>query len=192
MLSTALVPPAPVLEQLQVLAARLSAIGITPVAPAELYVLLARFGNLTPDQVPGLAAALADGLAGTPMAVVGFEPPRLLESGDVVVALDGEVDDATALARAVPKIAERQRLYVDRRIFRPEIVIARVDPSGGRPLLAERVALAGSRWTSDLWLAEGVSLLRTRWVRGADVSEEARYIPIEPGSTDRAGQDART
>lgn len=188
MLSTALLPPEAVLEQLRVLGARLSAIGITPVAPAEMYVLLARFGNLTPDQVPCLADALATGLAGTPVATVGFQPPRLLGSGDVVVPLDGDVDLVTGLARSVPKIAEGQRLYVDRRIFRAEIVIARVDPSSGRPLLAERVTLAGTRWASDLWLAEGVSLLRTRWVRGADVSEEARYIPIQPAA---AGQDAR-
>lgn len=189
MLSTALLPPEAVLEQLRVLAARLSAIGITPVAPEEMYVLLARFGNLTPDQVPGLADALATGLAGTQVATLGFEPPRLLSSGDVAVPLNGEVDTVLALARAVPKIAERERLYVDRRVFRPEIVIARVDPSAGRPLLAERVTLAGTRWASDLWLAEGVSLVRTRWVRGADVSEEARYIPIEP---DPAGHEART
>lgn len=180
MVSTALLPPEAVLEQLSVLAARLSAIGIAPVGPEEMHVLLARFGNLTPDQIPTLADVLADGLAGTPVATVGFEPPRLLETGDVVVPLNGEVDVVTGVARAVPKIAERQRLYVDRRVFRPEIVVARVDPAGGRPLLAERVTLAGARWASDLWLAEGVSLLRTRWVRGADVSEEARYIPIQP------------
>lgn len=188
MLSTALVPPDAVLEQLSVLAARLSAIGITPLGRQEMYVLLARFGNLTADQVPTLADTLAAGLADAPVATVGFEPPRLLDSGEVVVPLDGEVEVVTELARTVPTIAERRRLYVDRRIFRPEIVIARVDPNSGRPLLAGRVALAGARWGSDLWLAEGVSLIRTRWVAGADVSEEARFVPIGQGP---AGQAAR-
>lgn len=178
MMSTAVVPPEGVLEQLCVLGASLSAIGISPVPPEEMYVLLARFGNLTEDQVPRLADALANGLADSPVATVGFAPPRLVDGQDVFVELTGEVDVVAGLARVVPKIAEKVRLYVDRRIFRPGIVVASVDPADGRPLVAERVTYAGARWASDPWLAEGVSLVRTRWVRGADVSEEVRFIPI--------------
>ena len=106
MINAAFLPPQPVVEELRELTGRLSVLGMTPVPPDQLYVLITRFGNLTEDVVLKLGQAMADHLAGVQRAAVSFGAPRMGDGGEVVVSLEGELDLLNDLARAVPMIAD--------------------------------------------------------------------------------------
>ncbi|HWJ80732.1 MAG TPA: hypothetical protein VNS55_00740 [Nocardioides sp.] len=178
MINAAFLPPQPVVEELRELTGRLSVLGMTPVPPDQLYVLITRFGNLTEDVVLKLGQAMADHLAGVQRAAVSFGAPRMGDGGEVVVSLEGELDLLNDLARAVPMIAEHRRLYVDRRVFRPQLVVATtgLDPSS---LLVERLLSGSARWSSQVWETDGISLMRTRWHAGKDRSEEFLFVPLD-------------
>lgn len=177
MLSAGFLPSEPVTEELRELTGRLGAMGMAPVPVDHLYVLITRFGNLTEDVGTRLARALLSELGDGPRAQVRFGAPRMSDGGDVVVQLEGDVDTLWDLARAVPMIAEHRRLYVDRRVFRPEIVLARstLNPDSS---LVERLLAGAAHWSSQVWETDGISLMRTRWQAGDDRSEEFLFIPF--------------
>ena len=178
MLCAGFLPSDLVVEDLRELTGRLGSVGMTPVPPDHLYVLITRFGNLTEDIGTKLAHALANGLGDAPRPVVWFGAPRVTDDGDVVVDLRGDVAGLSDLARAVPMIAEQRRLYVDRRVFRPELVVARTGLAPGSPLV-ERMLAGTSSWSSQAWETDGISLMRTRWQSGDDRSEEFLFIPLD-------------
>ena len=177
MLSAGFLPSEPVIEELRELTGRLGVMGMTPVPPDHLYVLITRFGNLTEDVGTRLARALASELADAPRAEVRFGAPRMTESGEVVVGLEGDLETVWDLARAVPMIAEHRRLYVDRRVFRPELVLASSTLDPGSPIV-ERLLAGTAHWSSRVWETDGISLMRTRWQAGDDRSEEFLFIPF--------------
>ena len=179
MLCAAFVPSEEVVADLRGLTGRLAAVGMTPVQTDHLYVLITRFGNLTEEVGNRLAWGLANDLGGARRAVVRFGPPRLTTDGEVVVDLLGEVDELKDLARTVAMIAEHRRLYVDRRVFRPELVVARsgLDPSSP---VVERLLAGAADWSSGTWETDGISLMRTRWHAGDDRSEEFLFVPLDP------------
>lgn len=178
MVCAAFLPPEPVVAELRELSGRLSALGMSAVPPDQLFVLITRFGNLTEDVTFKLARALADQLAEVPRAEVSFGAPRMGAGGEVVVGIEGEVEVLADLARAVPMIAEHRRLYVDRRVFRPELLVATtgLDPSS---VLIERLLSGTARWSGQPWETDGISLMRTRWLSGKDRSEEFLFIPLD-------------
>ena len=177
MLSAGFLPPEPVIEELRDLTGRLGAMGMEPVPADYLYVLITRFGNLTEDVGTRLARALAAELADAPRAEVRFGAPRITEDGEVVVELEGDLETVWDLARAVPMIAEHRRLYVDRRVFRPELLLARSTLAPDSSLV-ERLLAGTTHWSSGLWETDGISLMRTRWQAGDDRSEEFLFIPL--------------
>ena len=177
MMYAALVPPDPVLEELRDLVGKLSRLGVQPVPADRLYLLVARFGNLTEDIGMRLADALDEGLAELPPAVVWFSAPRIEETGDVVVDIHGEVERMLDISRAVPRVAEKMKLYVDRRVFHPELVVGQCAP-GPRTAAVEQHLDGSGDWSSQVWAADGVCLVRTRWQGGEALSEEFAFVAL--------------
>ncbi|HJQ06020.1 MAG TPA: hypothetical protein VJ872_11285 [Nocardioides sp.] len=175
-LRATLVPSAEVREQLRLVCGQLATVGLRPVLPDDLEVVLARFGNVTNDVAETLATALDRGLAALPGCAIALSGPRV-EGRLVVADLRGEVAQVAALAGAVARTAEAARIYVDRRVFRHGIVVAELDQDHHGSAIEQRLGRM-TEWYSSAWLADEVSLIRTAWHGETPVAEPWCAIPL--------------
>lgn len=174
----ALTPPEPVLEDLARAVDRTAAMtGKVPWTPQHTWrIRLCLLGNL------GLAESLVVSRAMAELASYG-EPLNLSLAGSRVhpkdmqpraehlaVGISGDVDDLKTLANAVPTFLKNERLFLDRRAFQPEVIIAHAarEPFDAR---AGAAALAG--YAGPTWQATGLEVLR--FVKGVDASSGVRY-----------------
>jgi 2'-5' RNA ligase len=159
--------------------------GITPIAAEHLNVLVAQFGNLPVDEVPGLTTALAEAmpdLGAAPTLSLGGGSVADERSYQVVVAeVGGDLERLAEVVRDVAIVAATRRLFVDRRRFRPVLPVATLDP-GTAPEAADHVLAALSRFEGSDWTLSGVSLLRGTWVGDekalGPVYEEFEHFPF--------------
>lgn len=178
MLRAAFVPPKEAVLELRVLAGRLSALpGVRPEPPERLDVQIAGLGNVVDGDARRLAEAIVRDVRLMEPPVVRCTGIRLLDSGEVVTDLTGDVETLRSTVRAIGKAAERVNLYVDRRAFRASIVVATVEAQ--RPGSRVAAAVAGaSGWEGSEWSAEEVALLKTRWGAGHPGNEVLGVVPI--------------
>lgn len=183
-LRATLVPSDEVREQLRLVCGQLATVGLRPSLPDDLEVVLARFGNVTNDLAETLLGVLDEGLGGLPGCAIALSGPRI--DGNLVVAdLRGEVDRVAALAGAVARIAEAQRIYVDRRVFRHGIVLAELDEDL-RGSAAEHRLSRLTTWYSSPWYAGEVALVRTGWRGETPIAEPWCSVALSD-----SGQSAR-
>ncbi|TQK69850.1 hypothetical protein [Nocardioides sp. SLBN-35] len=196
MLRAAFVPPTEAVERLRALGGRLAQLpGVLPVETSRVDVPIAALGNVVEHDAGRFAGVLAECLSDLPPVVVrpvGVE----VTGGDVTVFLDGDLATLATVARAVGTAAERVHVYVDRRGFRPAVVIASIAAvRPGSPL--DRM-LSGPDVLGELadadWPVAQVDLIRTRWFGGEARAETAYRIPFgaEAGADGFGGRDFRT
>lgn len=178
MLRAAFVPSEPAVAELRVLAGRLSMLpGVRPEPPERLDVRIAGLGNVVEGDARRLAEAIVRAVQLPAAPVVRFAGVRLLEGGEVVADLAGEVDVLRTTVRAIGKAAERVNLYVDRRAFRAAVVVATVEEQRPGSRVAAAVAGAAS-WEGSEWPAGEVALLRTRWGGTGPANEVLGVVPL--------------
>lgn len=144
--------------------------GVRAVPRPDLRVPITAFGNLLPSDCTRLADKLRAALEGATAPMVRFHGLRFEGGATIMVGMDGEVDPIVDLATFVPEVAETLRLYVDRRRFRTAIELARAEPAASSAQLESALApIAG--WSGSPWSVPGLSLIRTRWLKGENRSE---------------------
>lgn len=186
MLRAAFALPGPVVEDLRRLAGRLAVLpGVRPSQAVGLDIRVAHLGNIVAGDARALAASVAQEFAETATPVLRASGIEVSPQGEVAVVLDGDVDVLRQMSRAVGLAAERVNVYVDRRMFRPAVVVASLDAQ-----------LPGSRVVSSLeaivppvaedWSISELVLVRTRWGASGPAGEVFERVLIGTGS------DART
>lgn len=182
LIRAAIVPPEEAVDELWVATRALRMVpGITAVPADRLDIPITSFGNLVPTDSARLAGKLRAAFEGADAPVVRFRGLRLESDATVALGLDGDIEPLAELARFVPEAAESMRLYVDRRRFRPYLTFATAAPDAPVTLLKPALdALEG--WIGEPWPIQGLSLLRTRWVRGEGASEEYDLIELSASS----------
>lgn len=177
MLRAAFLPPDDALAELRAVVGRLSLLpGVRPEPQEALDVRVAGFGNVVRADVEVLTRALVTRLP-VHAPVVRFAGLSLTEDREVAVGLSGEVDELTAVARAVGTAAESVNLYIDRRRFRPQMVVATVEPQppGSR---VEAVLASLAHWEGSDWAVAGIALAKTRWLAGRTDSQDLGFVPF--------------
>ena len=102
-------------------------------------------------------------------------------SGTVALTLGGDVETLRAMATAVGLAAERINLYVDRRTFRPEVVVASLDEQRpGSRVVAALEAIEPP--AAEDWSIHELVLVRTRWGASGAAAEVFERVPIGTGS----------
>ncbi|MGN6251959.1 MAG: 2'-5' RNA ligase family protein [Marmoricola sp.] len=154
---------------------------VAPLATGQVQISIAAFGNLPTGEVHRLGDRLEDAAAGWPaprVRVAGLDETD--QAGVVAVALGGEVEELREVARGVTRTAEGLGLFVDRRRFRPAVVVARAAPGAGPEAAGSlsRVRAALRECESAPWTVEALSLLRIEHDGGVDRLAEVRRLPL--------------
>lgn len=147
----------------------------------QAYVPIASFGNLTRPESMRLVEALAAAAAQCPaprLSVGGLAETVL--DGEVALALGGDVDGLTQLARGITRSVERLGLFVDRRRFRPALLVATASAGADAESLA-RVTAALSEHAAQAWAVEHLSLLQMGYDLGAARLEEVEQLALATG-----------
>lgn len=189
LIRASLVPPEEAVDELWHATSLLRKVpGVVASPRDELDIPITSFGNLVPQDCARLATKLRSAFEGADAPVVWFKGLRLEDDASIALGLAGDVEPVAELARFVPEVAETMGLYVDRRRFRPRIAFATAAPDA--PVALLQSALAGlAEWTGEPWPVPGLSLLRTRWIRGKSSAEEFDLIELaEPA--DASGRES--
>lgn len=182
MLRAAFALPDPVVEDLRRVAGRLSVLpGVRPSQAVGLDVHVADLGNIVADDARALAGAVGRQFARTASPVLRATGIEVSARGSVALTLGGDVDALREMARAVGLAAERINLYVDRRMFRPAVVVASVgEQRPGSRVVATLEAIEPPA-TGD-WSISELVLVRTRWGASGAALEVFERVPIGTGS----------
>lgn len=188
MLRAAFALPDPVVEDLRRVAGRLSVLpGVRPSQAVGLDVRVADLGNIVAEDARKLAASVEKEFAQATAPVLRVTGVEVASRGSVALTLGGDVEVLRQMARAVSLAAERTNLYVDRRMFRPAVVVASLDEQ--RPGSRVVAALEGIEPPAVAdWSVTELVLVRTRWGAGGAAGEVFERVPIGTGS----GVSART
>jgi len=182
MLRAAFALPDPVVEELRRVAGRLSVLpGVRPSQAVALDVRVADLGNIVEADARALAASVSRQFAQTAAPVLRATGVEVSPRGSVALTLGGDVETLDEMARAVGLAAERINLYVDRRMFRPLVVVASLDQQ--RP--GSRVAAALEAIeppAAEDWSIHELVLVRTRWGASGAAAEVFERVLIGTGS----------
>jgi len=122
------------------------------------------------------------------------EPLRLRLSGSVVspgtgpadtlgVVVEGDVADLTTLANAIPDFVGRgHQLYIDRRAFRPVVVLARVKRAA---FDAEAAKAVLDRYKGPVWTADHVRVVHHTY--RTDEGDRYAEVRTHPFTSGRSG-----
>jgi 2'-5' RNA ligase len=149
-------------------------------SPAEMYLPITAFGNVTRGDSIKLANALRTEAAGWRPPTVSLAGGTALEfPGDesVWVKLDGDVDGLLAIGRGVPLVVQRLGFFVDRRVFRPWLPVATITEHTTAPYL-ERVVEALDHFHGTSWTVDSVFLMRRVPDAPADEFEVMEQMPL--------------
>ena len=166
----------------------LPAAGLVPAAAETVSLRVAKFGNLTAPDAASLAESLAAAAASWPSPVVRVA--RLAVAKDdpfgVTAQLEGDLDALRAIHRNVLEVAERHRLYLDRRSFRGELALGTMEMDDGspvpEPVAGSEVEHRGARWSAD-----HVTLLRSSFAGGGTTFTEYARIDLDVGGAEELG-----
>jgi hypothetical protein len=126
----------------------------------RMHVPIARFGNLALTDVHRLTEAMVD-------QATGWATPRLHLHGGLALEpegdssvwarLAGDVDELGAVVRGVSRVAQGLHLFVDRRVFRPEVRIGTITEHTTETYL-EQLLSALDALESPSWWQASISL----------------------------------
>ena len=152
-----------------------------PAEPSRVFVRGARFGHLTSTDASHLTTAIEAAAARWPAPVVHVGSLDFREEdGTVAACLDGETDALAWIFREVNQVAKGQGFFLDRRSFRSEVVVGRVDvPEGARvpAVVGTSVEHPGSEWR-----ASAISLVRSSHSSSGTRFEELSALPLATGT----------
>lgn len=182
MLRAAFALPEPVVEDLRRVAGRLSVLpGVRPSQAVALDVRVADLGNIVEADARSLAASVSRQFAQTAAPLPRATGVEVSPRGSVALTLGGDVETLRAMATAVGLAAERINLYVDRRSFRPEVVVASLDQQRPGSRVAAALEAIEPPVTED-WSIHELVLVRTRWGAAGGAAEVFERVPIGTGS----------
>lgn len=155
-----------------------------PATPESVFVKIAKFGNVTADVAAELRAELEAAAAEWRAPVLRVSKVAVAEEApyDVTAELEGDVDALRDIYRNVIEVAAQHRFYLDRRNFRPEVVLGQLVVRDGATL-PEAVAGLEVGHSGPWWTAPHLTLLRSSFSGGAGFAEVARI-----GLDDDAGE----
>lgn len=153
------------------------------VPPFRMHVPIAKFGNLALADAIRLSDAMED-------QATGWGSPRLRLSGGLALEpegddsvwarLQGDLDDLGAIVRGVSRVAQGLHLFVDRRVFRPELRLGTINDRTTEPYLGQLLAtleeLDGPPW----WQTNVVLLIPTDLGPHQPPYKLHRDIPLGP------------
>ncbi len=152
---------------------------LAPARPEAVFVRLAAFGNVAAEDAAVLGRAIEAQARAWPAPLVHVSALRVADASpfDVTGQLDGDVDACRDIFLQVNEVARTQRLFLDRRIFRTELVLGSV---GVQDDDAVPDAIAGSEAPHEgpLWSPSHVTLLRTSYVNGGSTFAEVMQVPL--------------
>lgn len=162
----ALIPPAPVAEDVAAVARSVRGSGQQLEAlPADLLHLpLGNFGNVGLADRTALQEALEEEVARWAPMELRFRGGAALEGpGDdsVWARLDGDVELLTAMGNVIPRVVQRLGFLIDRRSFSTRVRIGRITEHTSLEFL-ERLLDRLDGYCGPAWTAHHVSLLRHR------------------------------
>lgn len=161
LLKAAFSPPATARDELRALVTEVShALPALEPVGQDFRLPLTTFGNVTVPDAARLEAVLQEGFGGVDdPPTLRFERPALDASGEVRLAMEGDVEVLVDIARTLPFVAARLDLYVDRRRFWPGLAIGRLGEGVDLDLAAGRVE-RWHHWAGTDWTLDGITLLR--------------------------------
>lgn len=174
--TVAFVPPRPVLDELNKIvdASGWSLGDLDRIAPPEMQLSVAAFGNVTRGDTVNVVSALSRLSADWP------PPPTLRFSGGAAVEwpgdqtvwakLTGGVEALEAVAQSIAPAMLRLGYAVDRRRFRPWMPLGNVTATTELDFL-ERLLAGLDAHQGEPWEATHLSLLRTAFEAGRSGSE---------------------
>jgi 2'-5' RNA ligase len=153
---------------------------LTAIEPADMYLPLTGFGNVTLGDSVKLANVLRAAVATWPRPSLTFAGGAALEfPGDesVWVKIDGDVEALKTIGRGVPQAVQRVGYFVDRRQFRPWLSVGTITETTSAPYL-ERLVAALDEFRGEWWTVEAVSLMK--WLPDAEREEfeEMERMPL--------------
>lgn len=184
-LYAALVPPAPVLVDLDtaVAEADVPAVELARTPAAVRHTTVAHFGNLTRGDARALLDLMRRQLADHSPFELSLGGGAALEwPGDLCawVKYQGEVDRFRALGRDVMTAAQSLRIFVDRRAFRPLLAIGEITEQTTEPTL-QRLLDRLDAYQGPTWTLDSLYVMRTRAAEAGDgvlVHEVFETLPL--------------
>jgi hypothetical protein len=156
---------------------------LTLVPTPAVYAILTKFGNLSAADAIGLADAL------TSRAQEWASPRLRLEGGFVhqpegrtslFTGITGDLDEVRELIRGVAHVAQGLHMFVDRRIFRPEIQLGTANRRTTTAYL-DAVLIELETFESNQWWQNSIALLvPTEDGPGPVPVKVFREIPLGP------------
>ncbi|MBS2939852.1 hypothetical protein KDN32_19095 [Nocardioides sp. J2M5] len=155
-------------------------VSFVPAAPESVFVKIAKFGNVTADVAGELAAELEEAAAGWHAPVLRVSKVVVSEAAPhtVTAELEGDVDALREIYRNVLEVAALHRFYLDRRNFRPEIVLGRLEAPEGAAVPEVLAGLEVDR-SGPWWSADHLSLLRVSFSGGTGFAEYAQIALVD-------------
>jgi len=151
-------------------------------APEDMTLPIAGFGNVTSADAVRLGKALQAAALSTPGATVRLAGGTALEfAGDrnVWARLGGDVDGLSQMSRDVTKVVEQLGFFVDRRRFRPWLCVASVT-AATTPAVLEDVVGALDEFSGEPWTVDHVWLMKAFFASPAAEFEEIGRFPLAP------------
>ena len=156
------------------------------VAPALMHITVAFVGDAPEDQLPTIAAAVAEGARGQRAFEVTLENVgRFPESGAPRVVWLGAGHGALELIRVADRVRHAltaRGVAFDDKPFRPHLTLARVREGADRDALrAIAAAVAGARPPGPRFTAEGVFLLQSELSPKGPKYTPRAAVPFDAG-----------
>lgn len=153
---------------------------LTVATSDAMFVRLARLGNVTSNDVHGLASALGEVAATWPTPVVHVTElgVEITDRQLVITAqLSGDIDGLRDIFRSFHEAAKAQRFFLDRRAFRPEFTVASIDLPAD-PSFLDRLEWEADTHRGPEWQATEISLVRVAFGDEAQTFEEVDSIAL--------------
>jgi RNA 2',3'-cyclic 3'-phosphodiesterase len=131
------------------------------VSPVRMHVPIAKFGNLALTDAHRLTDAMVEQASDWASPRLHLQGGLALEpEGDTSVwaRLAGDVDELNAVVRGVSRVAQGLHLFVDRRVFRPEVRLGSINDHTTEAYLEELLATLDDVEGPSWWQAS-ISLL---------------------------------
>jgi len=151
-------------------------------APEDMTLPIAGFGNVTSADAIRLSKALQTAAHNTPGATVRLAGGTALEfpeDRNVWARLEGDVDGLKSMARDVTQVVEQLGFFVDRRRFRPWLGVASVT-AATTPAVLENVVAALDAFSSEPWTVDHVWLMKAFYGSSAGEFEVVDQFPLAP------------
>ena len=159
---------------------------LVPTAPEAVFVRLAKFGNVTGDDVAVLVKALEAEARSWPAPVLHVTKVVVADAHpfEVTAQLEGDVGALRDIYSHVIEVARLQRFYLDRRNFRSQLTsLGSIEGEGGAPV-PDSVAGAEVPHPGVRWSPSHITLLRTSVTSGGTTYAEVARIELAHGAAE--------